>query len=503
MRFRSLIRGAAAALLGAGLGAAGCKNDVNVTDPNTGNSATFGLNAAEANSTVIAAYNGLLRLGTFQRWQAFTYDLRSDIGTSRSPRADFQRIAFFEYPAGYDAEINVNTWDDAFTLVSRANQVTAIVPNAQMDAALKAQYVGEGKFLRALGYFHLLTVFGGNIPLVTAPPGINDQPASSDSTAIYAQIESDLTDAVAALPVQTMAQSGGRATRGAAQGLLGKVQLQQRKWSAAAATLAPIVNGQSGGYRLEPNYARLFTQAGNQNDETLFEVQMGSPQTCVPGVGVCGLNIIRMIGPCGIGFCDGEPTRWYFDEFRRERTTAGALDPRLDATIFYYKGDSTTLFNRTWRDRYGTDTTRLFWKKYSEYYTGDREQSWEAQINYKIVRLADVLLMYAEALNEQGQTSAAVPFVNRVRNRAQLANYAGATTQAAVREEILRQRYLEFGLEMQRWLDIRRQNLLADLATLRAHDGDFATFRPGVSQVLPIPQRERNLNPNLRQNPGY
>jgi hypothetical protein len=381
--------------------------------------------------------------------------------------------------------------------------VIANVPNINMDASRRAAYVAEGKFLRGLAYFHLVNVFGGNIPLITTPPSATDRPASSDSATVYAQIERDFSEAVSALPVQTLAQSGGRATRGAAQGMLGKVQLQQRKWSAAAATLLPIVNGQVGSYQLEGDYARLFRQEGNQSNETLFEVQMGSPQTCVPGVGVCGLNVAKMIGPCGPGFCDGEPTRWYFDQFRQERTTTGALDPRLDATIFYYKGDTTTVFTRTWRDRYGTDTTRLFWKKYSEYYLPTNEQSWEAQINYKVLRYADVLLMYAEALNEQGQPGAAAPFVNQVRQRARLAPLAGTLSQAQMREAILRQRLLEFGLEAQRWLDMRRQNLFADITALRARDPDFNTFQPGISQVLPIPQGEINLNPNLRQNNGY
>jgi hypothetical protein len=505
-RFSAPARRAAlgAALAGAGLAAAACRNDVNVTDPNTPSSGTFWQSASDANAGVVATYNALLQLGTFQRWQAFVYDLRSDIGTSRSPRPDFREIAFFRYPAGYDAEINVDIWRHSFTLVSRANQVIANVPNIAMPAAQRDAYVGEAKFLRGIGYFHLVNVFGGNVPLITGPLARTDQPASSDSAAIYAQLERDFADAAAALPVQTTAQSGGRATKGAAQGMLGKVQLQQRKWGLAAATLLPIINGQVGAYQLEPSYARLFTQTGNQSNETLFEVQMGSPQTCVPGVGVCGLNVIRMIGPCGIGFCDGEPTRWYFDQFRQERTTSGALDPRLDATIFYYKGDSTTLFNRTWRDRYGSDTTRIFWKKYSEYYIpNSTEQSWEAQINYKVLRLADVYLMYAEAVNEQGQTAAAYEWVNRVRRRASLADLRAGMTQAEMREEILRQRLLEFGLESQRWFDMRRQNLFADLTALRARDPDFASFTAGTSEVLPIPTGEINLNPNLRQNNGY
>ena len=119
MRFRSLLRGAAAALLGAaGLGALGCQNDVNVTQPNTGTAETFGRNASEANATVVAAYSALLRLGTFQRWQAFTYDLRSDNSTSRSPNPLIPALGAFRFPGGYDAEINYNTWNDGFVPVS-------------------------------------------------------------------------------------------------------------------------------------------------------------------------------------------------------------------------------------------------------------------------------------------------------------------------------------------------------------------------------------------------
>jgi hypothetical protein len=502
MRFRSLIRGAAAALLGAGLGAAGCKNDVNVTDPNTGNSATFGLNAAEANSTVIAAYNGLLRLGTFQRWQAFTYDLRSDIGTSRSPRADFQRIAFFEYPAGYDAEINVNTWDDAFTLVSRANQVTAIVPNAQMDAALKAQYVGEGKFLRALGYFHLLTCSAATSR--SSPPAGDHRPAGElGQSAIYAQIESDLTDAVAALPGADDAPVGRPRHQGRRAGPARQGAAQQRKW--APRPRHPRADRERPDGRV-PARAELrpAVHPGRQPERRdAVRGADGQPADVRAGRGRVRLNIIRMIGPCGIGFCDGEPTRWYFDQFRQERTTAGALDPRLDATIFYYKGDTTTLFNRTWRDRYGSDTTRIFWKKYSEYYLPNAtEQSWEAQINYKVVRLADVYLMYAEAVNEQGQTAAAYEWVNRVRRRASLADLRAGLTQAQMREEILRQRLLEFGLESQRWFDMRRQNLFADLAGLRTRDPDFASFTAGRLAGAPHPAARAEPESEPQAEPG-
>lgn len=494
----------------AGLGAAGCKNDVNVTDPNALSSGNFWKTAAQAQAGLNAAYAGLLQRGVAERWQGFAYDMRSDLGTSTSPWAELQAFVKFSFPAGYDFEVNREIWNHSYTLVSRINQVTDNVPGIQMDEAQKNVILGEAKFLRGVAYFHLISLFGGQIPLITTTPSATDRPASSDSATVYAQIEKDLTEAAAALPIRVGGDAGGRASKGAAQGMLGKVQLQERKWSAAAATLAPVASGQMGAYDLVPNYATLFTNAGNNSVEALFEVQMGNVDLC--GQGICGQNVSKMIGPCGPSYCDGLANRWYLNLFLQEPTTSGGVDPRLNATLYYYRGDTTRVYNRTWggwRDstdqgpRY-QDTTRVYWKKFGEYYTGSNDQTWEAQINYKILRFADVLLMYAEALNESGQTAAAYAPLNRVRARAQLAPFPAGASQEAMRAEILKQRALEFGLEGSRWLDLGRQGLFtSDLAGLKARDPDFNNFVPGKSELLPITQAERDLNPNVRQNPGY
>ena len=488
------------AVVAAGLGAAGCQNDLNITDPNQPSSQTFWASALDAQSGVNAAYNGLLRLGTAQRWWAFAYDQRSDLGTSTSPWPELREFVKHQFPSGFDVPFTSDSWNDTYVMIGRANLAIANVPQIPMDTVQRAALTGEAKFLRGLGYYHLISLFGGNIPLVTTPQTAADRPASSDSAAIYAQIEKDFTEAAAALPIGV---GTGRATKGAAQGMLGKVQLQQRKWAQAATTLLPVVQGQVGGYRLVANYGDLFRTSGNNGPESLFEAQMGSVDLC--GQGLCGNNVSKMIGPCGPSFCDGLPTRWYFREFLRDSTTDGRVDPRLEATIFFYRGDSTTVFNRSWRSRYGFDTTAIYWKKYGEYYTDLVESTWEAQINPKFLRFADVLLMYAEALNEQGQPVQAAPFVNQVRARARLRPLPAGLDQTAMRAAILRERALEFGLEGQRWNDITRQRLFtgAGLTQLRANDPDFVTFTPGRSEVLPIPQNERNQNPNIRQNAGY
>jgi hypothetical protein len=302
---------------------------------------------------------------------------------------------------------------------------------------------------------------------------------------------------MAVLPPSYTGNDVGRATSGAAASLLGKAHLQQRDWAAASGVLDDVIA--SNVYDLIPNYADNFTDQLENNVESVFEVQFGDRSFLSQGMR--GLNIARMIGPCGPSYCDGRPTRWYFDEFVQSRTVTNAVDPRLDATMYYPGGP--LVYNRTYADRYVNtpENGEIFFKKYGEYYLGLTDQDWDAGINFRVIRFSDVLLMHAEALNEQGQTQAAYPFINRVRQRVNLPALPAGLSQDAMRDSILRERMFEFGLEGQRFNDLARHNLLT--TALAARDPEFATFVPNKSELLPIPQTERDLNPNVSQNPGW
>src|SRR5207248_10798372 len=113
------------------------------------------------------------------------------------------------------------------------------VPAIHMDATLRPRIIGEAKFIRALLYFNLVNLYG-NVPLILVPPAPTDRPPNATPAAIYAQIETDLTDAAAVLPTSYASTDVGRATKGAALAMLGKAQLQQRKWQQAATTLAQV-----------------------------------------------------------------------------------------------------------------------------------------------------------------------------------------------------------------------------------------------------------------------
>jgi hypothetical protein len=488
MRFRNILP---ALLFGAA--ASGCA-DLNVTNPNQPSAQTFWKTQDDALLGVNAAYNGMLANGVFGRWIGFALDGRSDDAFSTSPWTDLQNFNKFTL-GSYDFEVNREIWVQHYQTIFRANQVIANVPGIAGAGTVGTRVVGEAKFIRALMYFNLVNMYGGNIPLQLTPSLPGDRPASAGEAKVWAQIESDLQAAIPVLPASYSGSDVGRATSGAAQGLLGKVLLQQRKWAAASAALAPVIA--SGRYKLIPNYADNFTAMNENNVESLFEVQFGD-RSQLP-LGVRGLNIAKLIGPCGPSFCDLKPRQWYFDQFSLEPTASGGVDPRRDVTIFHQ--GSTDVYGKTFAERYGPASTDLFFKKYGEYYIpGD--QDWDAAINYRVLRFADILLMQAEALNEQGQTTQAYVYVDSVRKRATLAPLTAGMTQAQMRNEIIHQRLLEFGLEGSRWLDLRRQNLL-NKAALLPHDDEFNFFVAGKSELLPIPTSEINLNPNIKQNPNW
>jgi len=499
------------AALTAGLGATavGC-NDLELTNPNQRSSQTYWKTSADAEAGLTATYNALLPNGTFGRWQAFANDIRSDIGTARtSPWGDLANFNAFQL-SDYNFEVNRELFAHNYDLIGRANLVIANVPGVSMDAGLRDQMVGEAKFLRALGYWNLVTLYE-NIPLVTEPLDPTVRPQSATPAAVWAQIEKDLADAAAVLPATP--RNPGRATQGAALGMLGKARLQQRKWAEAAQALGQVIN--SGRYGLLTNYADNFIEASdNNNKESLFEVETEDKYP----IGVTGLSFPKMIGPCyrpgaplpeyNPTFCDGRPTRWYLTEFQKSRTTTGAVDPRLDATLLYNDPAraSEMVYGKT-RGSYFVDNpasaaredTMIFFRKYGETYLA-QEQRWDNPINYKVLRYADVLLMEAEALNENSQTAQAYQYVNLVRARASKALLAGLS-QAQMRDSLLYERMFELGLESSRFNDLRRQNLLTP--ALAAHDADFNNFVAGKSERLPIPTTERNLNPNVPQNPGW
>lgn len=504
--------------------AAGCKKDLTITDPNDLTTPTFWKTAADAQKGINAIYSTFHRPGLC-RWLYFMTIIRSDEGYSTSPNSDLINVYdAFNITNYNDYQITV-VYQDDYLGINRANQVLDNVPNIDMDATLKQQLIGEARFLRGFFYYNLATIYG-NVPIMLHTSQTTDYPPTSAQDSVFAQAEGDFTAAAAVLPTSYDINNIGRVTKGAAYAMLGKAYMQQKKYAQAQAALQWLVEGDGKAlYSLMPDYRSNFIETSENNAESVFEwqnaVNPNDTHDDDTQIGTSdnlnyGTSIPPFFAPSPIGFTDGQARRWPVWEFLQEKTTGGGRDPRLAATFLY---DSTDERGPAYTQAYGiiwnnlglaTDPgvphgniTEVCFRKELDDATMNGEV-FHSGNNYRYVRYADVLLLYAEALNAQGQTAAAYPYVDRVRMRAGLAALSTVKPgldQQAFLTQLKHERLTELCGEGHRFEDLTRWG---DLGTgLASRDASFANFKTGRDELMPIPQYDLDVNPNLRQNPGY
>lgn len=504
------------------LAVASCKKSTNleIPNPNVQDESNFWQTSNDALLGVNAVYGNFYRNGApYSRWLPFYMDVRSDDGYSTSGWNELRSISGLNITQ-YSFEVNYDTWWHHWRGVYRANQVLAKVPAISMDATLKARYLGEAKFLRALYYYNLLSIWG-NVPLILLPSVPSDKPSQVPQEQVWAQIEKDLTEAAAALPPSYSGDELGRATTGAAYGLLGRVYLQQKKYTQAIDALKWLVEGPGQSlYNLIPNYENNFRHTTENNAESVFEVQFkqrpenGGDDSPTSNVGT---SRAPFFAPPGHGFTDANMHRWVVNEFLKEQTATGGRDPRLATTALY---DSTDERGPDFSLVYGSSFTsknydnniknRVWYRKYlDDYFRINDFEVFNSPINFRVIRFADVLLMYAEALNAAGRTADAYAYVDRVRERSGLRKLSVALpgmNQTAFLQQLMHERITELTGESLRWNDLARWGYFDDaakLAELKARDPEFNNFILGRNKYMPIPQVEIDINPNLKQNPGW
>ena len=490
----------------------GCDRSLDIVNPNQVTAQSYWKSADDALAGVNAIYSTTHR-GSISRWLPFYYIIHSDEGRSQSPATDIVNNMDQFLVTDYNYGNAVGIWNDNYIGINRANQVIDNVPNIQMDATLKAQYLGEAKFMRGMFYYHLVTLWG-NVPLVLKTSVVGDKPGSATITQVWAQIEKDLTEAATALPNTYGSTDLGRATKGAAYALLARSQMQQHKYTEALTPLQWLAEGDGKTiYSLMPNYRDNFLISSENNKESVFEWQFNintaeytDDDTETPNQNY-GSSLAQFFGPSGIGWSDGEAQRWPIYEFN-EPTTTGTRDPRLAASFLFdstsVKGpDSTLIYGQTFTKRYGTTNKRVWFRKFQND-AWKNEEGYRSPNNWRYIRYADVLLMYAEALNATGKTTQAYTYVDQVRQRAGLAKLSVAKpglTQDQFLAQLKHERITELSGEGVRWNDLARWGDLGP--QLATRDAAFSTFVKGKSELLPIPQLDRDLNPNLMQNPNY
>lgn len=368
--------------------------------------------------------------------------------------------------------------------INRANRAISIIPTLdKADANIRERLVGEAKFLRAFMYFTLVKAYGG-VPVIDHVPN----PASEEDrlmqltrktpAEVYAFIEKDLTEAAAILPLKSAysVSEKGRVSQGAAYALLAKINLYQKNWQKVVDNCNLVT-----GYSLVANYASMFRLAGENDAESIFEIQ-GTGTVPIKGIaGYSNIQGARGAGGWGWGF--NTPSQSLLNAYE-------ANDVRKNATIIFA---GTTLYDG--RVVPTTVENPMYnYKAYSSSFT----DAWETDTNIKYLRFAEVILMKAEALNELGQTADAIVVLNQIRNRAGLAN-STAVSQSDLRTAIWKERRVEMAFEHDRFFDLVRTGQAAAAFTI--HGKNFAT---GKHEVFPLPQAFIDEAGGLStQNPGY
>lgn len=459
---------------------------------------------------IFGAYNELRSFNVHSQAFITAASIRSDDADKGSTPADggANAISMDNFPVLPSNGFCNALWLGYYTLINRCNStINEVNTNTTIVAtdAIKQQTIAEARFIRAYGYFNLVRFFG-RVPLIdklfTDPAQQNNVPQSS-AAQIYAFIESDLVFAAANLPLSWDAKFVGRATRGAANGLLAKVYLTQQKWTEAMSAANAVMT--SAQYDLSTPYDRIFREEGENSKESVFEVQ-ATASAAIPSNN--GVQYAQIQGVRGAGIWD---LGWGWNSPSPQLEAAyEANDPRKNRTIMY-TSTTTTTFQTIYGENLptGLPNPRYNNKVYTNPATraslGNRFGYW---MNVRILRYADVVLMYAEAANELGgvaNITAARNALNSVRLRARAGNASilpdvTTTDQGVLRDAIRRERRVELAMEHDRFFDLVRWGI----AQTELNAAGKTAFSNSRDVLLPIPQTQIDLSAGvLTQNPGY
>jgi hypothetical protein len=407
-----------------------------------------------------------------------------------------------------DAVELVTAWDYFYQVINRANTLIDKMEVAEFQG--KDKVLGEAKFLRAFFYFNLVRIFGG-VPLhVKATTDLSevDKPKSSEEE-VYAQIVSDLNAAVELLsPLNKADITAGRATAISATALLAKVYLQQRKWKEAAEQAKKVMD--AGVFSLFEDYENINNPDFQNSKEHIFSIQhggngnstsqmyqtrmiylFGPPAQTIKGVNV-QFHVLKdlVIFQAQKSFFSETP-----DTYRKWQSVRQKMP-------YYYKNGIKELVR---------DTVTMYAPFLTKFHRIDFATGYLKEgVNYPLIRYADMLLTYAEAINEtEGPTAAAFEALNQVRRRARAVGTAfeqpatvypdlKGLTKEQFRDAVLKERAQEFvGEGHYRW-DLIRHNRL--ITTAQANGVTAAAEK---HNLFPIPTQQISRNGQLKQNPGY
>jgi tetratricopeptide (TPR) repeat protein len=481
-------------LLAALVSMGSCKKFLETKQYDRSNEAAFYKTTSDFEQAIIGAYSSLEGLYSSGNFYFLLTDMRSDNTSvyvpggsagplSKSEYDDFTLTSNNEHLLGY--------WNISYSLIQKTNDIITFLASANIDQAKKSQYKGEAEVLRALTYFNLVRLYG-DVPLVLARfNNIDDSYKKGRNTAdeVYAQIITDLTEAETLLVTnRNTGDNSGRADKGIAASLLGNVYLTQKKFTEAAAEFKKVIDMNA--YTLMPNYPDLFKSGQQGNSETIWQAYflagvsgLGSsfPNYSAP------LNSESVLIQTGVAFGWNQPTAdiqnaYDMKDVRRNSIADG-----------FTKG--------------GASYPYKYIKNYVDIAAGTGDGT--SGKDWYILRYADVLLMYAEAVNEAVGPANAYSSVNMVRVRAGLDPLPAGLTKEQFRDAVYLEERRESPFEGHRWFDLVRTGRALTVMNSKvkplsdANTVGLASPIDAHNLLLPIPSIVIEMAPQVTQNVGY
>jgi len=394
---------------------------------------------------------------------------------------------------------------DSYNIIGNINLALAKLSESSLDPEVSNRFKGELTFFRAYHYFHLSQYFG-DVVILTEPvkdPSASFELRRSPVSDVYDVIETDLNTAISNLPVEVEASQAGRLTKGAALTLQGLFRLTLKDYSNAKSSLNQVVT--SGKYSLLPNYADVFDPNNKNHKESIFEVQFQ--------------------GGNDLGESSGFIYNFYPLNTQGEVTGFPGISgggwniPTLDIINAYEDGDLRKEVSLS--EGYTSVDEEFVPVPFIEKFRNDHSIVGRPNDNWPIFRYADVLLMIAEAINEQsGPNAEAYNYLNQIRERAGLSPIDANLSKEEFRLALLHERRIELAFENHRWFSLRRAYSDTELVEFLNDYGDQAKENPTTPRgqnafgqgdynfeayeiLFPIPERERLINPDIEQNPEY
>ena len=455
----------------------------------------FFKNATDAEQALTAVYDiigvrGMYRESMWVLGDAASDDINELTGDNGDYGTHYRAASDFRWePSNPYSSLR---WYDGYKGIFRANILLEELPEIEMDAALKSRFEGEAKFLRALYYFNLVMAFG-DVPFMTTVLTREEyqELARTDKDIIYAQMEQDLKDAAAVLPAAA-SDPVGRATSGAANGLLSRIYLYQQKWTEAASSAEAVMGA---GYTLvsSEDFPKMFYGQLENSSESVFEFQSVGFSPNVWGGDLTETSFGFLWSPM-IGWAN-----WYSPSVSSQEQFEDGDIRRKASLLIVGAGDMLDSDGDGVEEPFPSGTMN------GNYFNNANVKKWlaigknlasgdEYEVNFPIVRYAEVLLNYAEAQNELGNSTDALVALNQIRDRAMVPAIT-ETDQGLLRDLIRAERRRELLFEGQRFYDLHRWGIAAEVLSPLG-------YRVGTHEYWPVPVAELDLMPNLTQYPN-